>query len=142
DSARLLSESLRKVASQQPDRKISLLTHSLGGVVARAVVEDPELDPGNVAQLIMIAPPNHGSGLPNLVQESRENVDADESEGLVELRLSQKLLSAGIGPAAKQLQLNSSFLSELNGRPSKPAVEYAIFLGDKAPLPAGTDVFR
>ncbi len=35
----------------------------MGGLVARAVVEDPRLNPGNVGCLIMVAPPNGGSVL-------------------------------------------------------------------------------
>ena len=33
----------------------------MGGLVARACIEDPRYDPGNVERLIMIAPPTHGT---------------------------------------------------------------------------------
>ena len=33
----------------------------MGGLVARAMLEDPEFDSGNVTKLIMVAPPNQGS---------------------------------------------------------------------------------
>ena len=38
-----------------------LVCHSMGSLVARACIEDPLYDPGNVERLIMIAPPTHGS---------------------------------------------------------------------------------
>ncbi len=138
ESAKLLSQSLREIAEKQPERDITLLTHSLGGVVARAVVEDPELNPGNVTQLLMIAPPNHGSALASLGHEARPAAELEAPEEQVAVRLSQKLLQAAIGPAAEQLQLDSRFLCELNARSRNAEIHYAIFLGDKAPLPAGT----
>ena len=60
-SAQLLSNELRNFASQNPHRRVILVCHSMGGLVARACVEDPLYDPGNVDRLIMIAPPTHGT---------------------------------------------------------------------------------
>ena len=56
DSAVLLASELRALKTKYPNRKVRLLTHSMGGLVARSVVET-DLDPGNVSQLIMVAPP-------------------------------------------------------------------------------------
>ncbi len=62
-SAALLSHELKRVARCFPSRDVALVTHSMGGLVARASVEDPGLDPGNVKRLVMIAPPTHGTRL-------------------------------------------------------------------------------
>src|SRR5690606_20576841 len=63
DSAALLSRELLKLKQAAPKCAVSLVTHSMGGLVAREAIENPRLDPGNVDRLIMIAPPNHGSRL-------------------------------------------------------------------------------
>ena len=62
-SAQALSTALRKLARSRPRRRVTLLTASMGGLVSRAVIDDPDLDPGNVRRLIMVAPPNHGSNM-------------------------------------------------------------------------------
>ena len=65
DSARQLSTDLKKLYIDHPKRPIHLVTHSMGGLVSRCVIEQPDLNPGNVTKLIMIAPPSHGSLLAN-----------------------------------------------------------------------------
>ena len=60
-SAQLLSSELHRFAQQYPQRRVILVCHSMGGLVARACVEDSLYDPGNVERLIMIAPPTHGT---------------------------------------------------------------------------------
>ena len=60
-SAAQLSRDLKGIQSSQPQRRIALVAHSMGGLVCRMVVEDPNLDPGNVSHLIMVATPNQGS---------------------------------------------------------------------------------
>src|SRR5262249_9703018 len=54
-----LAARLRALGSQP----VALVGHSMGGLVARAVVEDPALDPGNVRTLICIGTPQKGSNL-------------------------------------------------------------------------------
>src|SRR5690606_20221809 len=63
ESACLLSQELKRLRETVLDRPIVLVTHSMGGLVARAAIEDPELNPGGVTRLIMVAPPTHGSHL-------------------------------------------------------------------------------
>ncbi|HEX3601514.1 MAG TPA: alpha/beta hydrolase, partial [Lacipirellulaceae bacterium] len=60
-SAQLLSSELKRFAVQYPGRKVILVCHSMGGLVARACIEDSLYDPGNVERLIMVAPPTHGT---------------------------------------------------------------------------------
>ena len=61
-----LSRELKQLGKQFPALRVALVTHSMGGLIARRVIEDSTLDPGCVSRLVMIAPPNHGSNLANL----------------------------------------------------------------------------
>ena len=135
DSAKLLAEELAKFTEDHPHRRVSLVTHSMGGLIARTVIEDPRLDPGNVRQLIMIAPPNHGSTLAHfsfgldvweyVLNDSRKSRDASLFYAAVEDGLSQ---------AADDLRPGSPLLNHLNARGRNPNVAYSIILGTKAPL--------
>jgi pimeloyl-ACP methyl ester carboxylesterase len=131
-SAQLLSCELRRFARLYPGRRVILLCHSMGGMVARACVENACNDPGNVDRLIMIAPPSHGTVI------ARFAVGSD----LWEHWLSRKSggpwartrdsIVDGLGEAADELCPNSEFLTELNGRPRNPRIHYSILLGTGA----------
>ena|GEM_PF-2442697 len=62
-----LAQALQDIRRKAPQRRVALVSYSLGGLIGRAVIEDPELDPGNVRALIMLCPPNHGSLLLQLL---------------------------------------------------------------------------
>jgi pimeloyl-ACP methyl ester carboxylesterase len=131
-SAELLSKQLRDFARQHPDRRVALICHSTGGLVARACVEDPALDPGNVDRLIMIAPPTHGSQLARFACGS----DVWEhwlsrKQGGPWARAHDSIVD-GLGEAADELCPQSPFLAALNGRPRNPHVRYSILLGTQA----------
>ena len=129
DSAKLLSEDLKQLAGYDARRKVSLVTHSMGGLVARACVEDPALDPGNVRRLIMVAPPNQGSLLARLANGADvwEHTFGSKTGGpLVRLRSS---FIDGLAEAADDLQPGSPFLTRLNARPRNPRIRYTIILG-------------
>jgi len=129
DSARLLSSELARLAQEHPRRRVSLLTHSMGGLVARAVIEDPQLDPGNVGQLIMIAPPNHGSALARF----RFGLEIWEHVARKDRRLEMETFYAsiedGLSEAAADLRPGSPFLRDLNARRRNADLKYTIFLG-------------
>jgi pimeloyl-ACP methyl ester carboxylesterase len=132
--ARRLSDSLKIHAQKYPQQSIILVTNSMGGLVARAVVEDPELDPGNVRRLIMIAPPNHGSAL----AQTAHGLDVWEHFLLPNQRdeLSRCVASIcdGLAEANRDLRPNSPFLQQLNARSRNENVRYSILLGTKAPM--------
>jgi pimeloyl-ACP methyl ester carboxylesterase len=132
ESAALLSAELKEFAAAYPDRQIALVTHSMGGLVARACVEDPTLDSGNVTRLVMIAPPTHGS----LV--ARFSIGADlwehgigRADGDFKTRF-REAVADGLNEAADDLAPGSRFLTTLNARQRNPRIRYAIFLGTHA----------
>jgi pimeloyl-ACP methyl ester carboxylesterase len=134
ESAILLSRQLKLFAKEHPGKKIALVTHSMGALVARACLEDPTLDPGNVTRLIMVAPPSHGT----LIAHTAIGADLWEhwlarrdGDGWARWRDS---VVDGLGEAADDLVPGSPFLTRLNARPRNPRVRYAIFLGTRSPL--------
>ncbi len=52
---------LREVAGGQPEAGLHLVTHSMGGIIARAAIR--EAADSRVARMVMLAPPNRGSHL-------------------------------------------------------------------------------
>lgn len=131
-SAQLLSCELRRFAKRYPDRRIVLVSHSMGGLVARVCVEDALYDPGNVERLIMIAPPTHGSMIAHFAvgTDLWEHWLARKDGG--PWRRARDSVVDGLGEAADDLCPNSEFLRELNGRPLNPRVRYSILLGTAA----------
>jgi len=135
DSARLLSRELRRLNRSAPGCDVSLVTHSMGGLVAREAIENPKLDPANVTRLIMIAPPNHGSQLADC---NCPLVDAWEyvvsSKRRKKAGLIYGAIEDGLGEAAHDLKPDSPFLTRLNARPRNANTQYSILLGNRAPL--------
>ncbi len=132
ESAKLLADELSRLRRKYPHRNVRLVTHSMGGLVARAAIET-DLDPGNVSQLLMVAPPNHGSSLARVAAlmdcyEFFTSPDHRRAGLLVES------VSDGLGEAAADLEPNSVFLDRLNGLPRNPDVRYTILLGTSGPM--------
>jgi hypothetical protein len=134
DSAKLLAGALKELAEDHPGRGVSLVTSSMGGLMARAVIEDPHLDPGNVRQLIMVAPPNHGSALARFgfALDLWEHVGGRLRKE--ETRLFYSLVEDGLSEAAADLRPDSPFLRQLNARERNRRVRYTILLGTGGPL--------
>jgi pimeloyl-ACP methyl ester carboxylesterase len=132
ESSTLFSRQLGALAKSHPNLKVALVTHSMGGLVARACLEDPAHDPGNVERLIMIAPPSQGTMLAHvaIATDVWEHWLGRESGGCW-TRWRDSVVD-GLGEAADDLTPGSPFLARLNGRERNPRVRYAIFLGTAA----------
>lgn len=128
-SIRLLSEELKQLEEQIGPRRVAIIAHSMGGLIARGVVEDPERDPGNVDRLILVCTPNHGTQwaevpggldywehLPSLPEKTIREV----------LRGS---IADGLNEARADLKPGSRVLTRLNGRGRNPRVAYTVILG-------------
>ena len=132
ESAERLSAALKEFAAAHADRKLALVTHSMGGLVARACLEDPALDPGDVTRLIQIAPPTHGT----LLAHAAVATDIWEhwlgrSGGAPWTRWRDSIVD-GLGEAGDDLVPGSPFLTKLNARDRNPSVQYSILLGTTA----------
>lgn len=133
-SAQLLSSELRRLAIDHPERRVVLVCHSMGSLVARACIEDSLYDPGNVERLIMIAPPTHGSQIAHFAvgTDLWEHWLARRKGG--PWRRTRDSIVDGLGEAADELCPDSEFLQELNARPRNSHVRYSILLGTGARL--------
>lgn len=134
-TAAMLARELADVSKRQPERAVALVATSMGGLVARAVVEDPKRDPGNVRQLILVGTPNHGSQLAHFgfALELWEHLSVKEKREPVERFY--RAVEDGLGEARADLRPGSAFLRALNDRPRNPRVRYSLLLGSGALLP-------
>jgi pimeloyl-ACP methyl ester carboxylesterase len=137
ESASRLSKNLKEIAAQHPQQKIAIVTHSMGGLVARACLESQELDPGNVTRLVMIAPPTHGTMLAHVaIATDVWEHWLGRAEGGAWTRCRDSVID-GLGEAADDMVPGSRFLADLNARPRNPHVRYSIFLGTCASVTEG-----
>ncbi|HBE68022.1 MAG TPA: hypothetical protein DDW52_07715 [Planctomycetaceae bacterium] len=139
DSARGLAKELDALHRENPQASLTIVTHSMGGLVARAAIESKQ---GNntkfgVDQLIQVCPPNHGSAVAEYgpLLESVEQIaflanrNANrESRGLL------RMVKDGFNEAPADLRPQSEFLMQLNALPRSPQVAYTILAGDQGPL--------
>jgi len=134
--ANLLSKELRRVGTQWPNRNVVLLTHSMGGLVARACVEDKNLNPGNISRLIMIAPPNHGSAIAGLsAAELAKKFSLPNEVALASLKPIDDAIGGFVGRIKEELRPESSVLAALNSNPIPGQISYSIIAGTGGPVP-------
>ncbi|HUF74405.1 MAG TPA: alpha/beta fold hydrolase [Gammaproteobacteria bacterium] len=133
-SARQFASALQEFERQYPDRRLSLVAHSMGGLVSRAVIEDPAIAAvSNIDQLIMIATPNHGSNLAR-VPVSRDVWEnwLDGEPDTVKTVFFESVLD-GLNEARIDLQPESEPLARLNSLSRSPDVRYSLLLGNNGP---------
>lgn len=137
-----LAKVLAAEADRLPNRKIVLVTHSMGGIVARCVVENPENQVGNISDLIMIAPPNNGSSLAAIdgsaIQGLLQSIAEEDLKPLIDnesLTVINQALDLFLGKAKKDLLPESELLLRLNAYQRNPNIKYSIVAGTKAPIP-------
>jgi pimeloyl-ACP methyl ester carboxylesterase len=135
-SGEVLFKLLQHIQDCAPRTRITLIAHSMGGLVARQCLESCACATGksrlpSVDQLVMICPPNHGSVLAQYA-DALEFTDAitkmksgDQSIPVV-LR---SLINDGLGEACEELVPNSEFLQQLNSKPRAVGVQYTIIAG-------------
>ena len=75
-SAAGLKRFLKTLLDSAPERKINLVTHSLGGLIVRAALTAPDdpLPPERFKYIVMLAPPNHGSAAARRAAEKLPNL--------------------------------------------------------------------
>jgi pimeloyl-ACP methyl ester carboxylesterase len=139
ESAGLFLQELKGLRRRGVER-ISIVAHSMGGLVSRelltspALAYDPALRSGSVPEvrtLIMVGTPNHGSPLARLrtLAEVRDQMarvargEASWVSGVLD----------GAGEAKIDLLPGSRFLTDLNRRPHPEGVEMLIIAGVASP---------
>ncbi|MCG6924196.1 MAG: alpha/beta fold hydrolase [Acidobacteria bacterium] len=143
ESAALLFEELEGLRRRGVER-ISLVGHSMGGLVAREMLTNPvtgyptsvrEGDVPEVATLVMVGTPNHGSPL------ARFRGLAEPRDQLARLTKGEASWLSGIldgaGEAKIDLLPDSRFLNELNSRPNPEGVDMLIIAGVVSPWTEG-----
>ena len=87
--------------------RLHFVTHSLGGILVRAYLADHSLS--NLGRVVMLAPPNHGSELADLIRDS-------------------KLFRSALGPTAVQLGTSPE---SLPNRLPQPTFEFGVIAGTR-----------
>jgi pimeloyl-ACP methyl ester carboxylesterase len=136
EAGTLLAGDLRKLARQDRARRVDIVAHSMGGLVARLAIEDPGLDPGNVRRLIMVGTPNHGTQWAEFPGglDGCEHLVWDPQTTLREIV--QSSFADGLNEARSDLKPDSAFLKRLNSRERNPRVRYSLILGTGAQFDA------
>ncbi len=138
DAIQPSAEALAKKLAAYPKLEFHLVVHSMGGLVARCMLENKKLDPGNVKTLIMLGTPNHGSQVSDL-RSALELVQVADKLIMGQKDIHEALLSTlvdGFGEAGYDLRPNSPLLLRLNQQPRNNKVKYHLVLGNRAPLAA------
>jgi hypothetical protein len=140
ESAGIFRGLLNSIAFSSPKTRVSIVAHSMGGLMARHALEStsPEIETvvSCVDQLIMICPPNQGSVLAHYA-DVLEFADAhsklsDSKHSPIATVLS--LIDDGLGEACDDLVPNSKFLCQLARCERVPGIEYCIFAGTNGPI--------
>ena len=139
ESAQMLFEELKRFKSLDIQR-ISIVAHSMGGLVSREMLTSPEIDyhrsakngqVPEVATLIMVGTPNHGSQMARfrafaVVRDQVARLTKGEAAWL-------GAILDGAGEAKIDLLPESRFLTELNTRPHPEGVKQLVIAGIVSP---------
>lgn len=139
ESARFFYQELKELARRGVQR-IFIVAHSMGGLVSREMLSNPALQYNHkagkhampeVAMLIMVGTPNHGSQVVRLralgeIRDHLSRISKGEGHWL-------GAILDGAGEAKIDLLPGSRFLGELNARPHPRGVEMLIIAGVSSP---------
>ena len=133
-SGREFALALQEFERRYPGRRISLVAHSMGGLVSRMAIEDPDIpEVSNVDRLIMVATPNQGSHLARVpVSLDIWQNWLDGEPDTVRSVFFESVLD-GLNEARVDMQPESELIARLNSQPRSPDVRYALILGTRGP---------
>lgn len=143
DSARLFASTLQDMRGLGV-RRVSIVAHSMGGLVAREVLTNPAFMNGDgaggdaypaVPRLMLLGTPNQGSPMAYFhpVGEARDQiVRAFSGDGLI-----FGSIFDGAGEAQIDLLPGSDFLTALNARPNPANTKFTVIAGRASPVSEG-----
>jgi pimeloyl-ACP methyl ester carboxylesterase len=141
DTARRLKEDLAKVELKAGQgRKITVLAHSMGGLVSRWFIEK-EGGHELVEHLVMCGTPNRGSPFSTVddvahwldfLKGLAANFMPEHLSPIAKIGklLLEKLTLTHVTKTLGQMDSESRFIKELNSRPPDPGVRYTILAGN------------
>jgi len=133
-AAKNFAMELGAFAKSNPDCPITIVTHSMGGIVVREVVEANEFEIDQIRRLIMVAPPNHGTSLALIPYGPKRFESALANIERTKIHQAIRNVVGEVNVAIDDLRPGSEFLTRLNQQIRNPRIEYAIILGDKGVL--------
>jgi pimeloyl-ACP methyl ester carboxylesterase len=108
----------------------SIVSHSMGGLLARSLVESEAAPAQGVRSLILIAPVNQGSQLAK-VQTLIQFMNGVQAINGKNTTTAMMNLSDGLGQAALDMLPGSPLLKEMNRRSRRQDLPYHIVAGDR-----------
>jgi len=140
ESGSVLCDLLNELHAKSPATKVSIVAHSMGGLVARFAIEPvpprSTCEVPCVDQLLMICPPNHGS----VLAQYADALELPDALGKLQMgsqtftEVIGSLVNDGLGEACEELVPSSEFLRNLNLRPRASGVRYNIIAGTGGPV--------
>ncbi len=136
NAAREFEKHLKQLVQKNPDCEITLITHSMGGIVSRLVIEKDNFELPQIKQIIMVAPPNKGSNLA-LLPIGTDRFDPVLARiDRTKIRDTLRQLVAEVNLAVEDLRPKSELMKKLDKQKRNPNIDYSIILGNKAVLTA------
>jgi len=133
-AADLLDQELHKLVDQNPNCEISLVTHSMGGIVSRAAIEQEDFDIPQVKRIVMVAPPNHGTNLALLPTGADRFDNFLAKIDRTGIRKALRTFIAEANVAVEDLRPDSELLKTLNKGKRNSSIAYSILLGNAGAL--------
>jgi predicted alpha/beta hydrolase family esterase len=142
ESGDVLKELLREMHRGSPNSRVSIVAHSMGGLVVRWAIETA-VKPNEIAvssivdHLMMVCPPNHGSVLAQYADalEFADAVSKMRKRTQSFVTVLNSLIDDGLGEACDELIPGSEFLCKLNRLDRAKGVQYTIIAGTQGPIP-------
>jgi pimeloyl-ACP methyl ester carboxylesterase len=133
ESTDYLVQVLKKWHLEFPDRTLTLVTHSMGGLVARNAIEHRLKDHPRclgIERIVLICPPNQGS---IFAEYAGVLEGAEQLQRLLRRGTGRKFMAAildGFNEAPNDLIPGSEFLQKLQVATRPPHVKYCVLAGD------------
>jgi pimeloyl-ACP methyl ester carboxylesterase len=140
-SGKRLADDLAELSRKYPRLKATIVSHSMGGLVARHAVELAGPRPGCVTDLVTIGTPHAGSRL------AEHSPLLRFAEQLLDRRPWTEFLADGLGEASVDLRPGSAILNRLARADRPTGIRYHVVIGkralvDKSDLPGLEKEFR